>query len=843
MTNPFFQTDSNARTSLSVLQNTPPPATVGLATFVNYPFSGLYSLQANAFNSAPALPLGQCAYQWAVRALSPSNDKGNFYPSNFVVITDAVCAPQTRGSAGALTVNGRFASGGSVAFNFGLGNSTFPPGQVITAQSSVAETATLTITGTIGGVPGSISTLAFGGNKSVTGTDVFTAVTSVTTSAALNGVVMVGMLNAVSGLGQFNQTRVFYSNLLKANNASIGSGSALLGYTSAFYNPLATITGPTVSYASSVVLTTLGANPLTSTKNSNEVTIAQTAHGFTESQFVYSYGISGAPSNIPASDFQQWITVDRVVDANNWIALSTTYAAAAGTGGGSAMKVVSPSPATVQLNSNTPVSPQGIGSPQLNVVFPNNNLIVGEVVTMGGFPTPGGVGGITSPNINGARTVTAVSSGGFSFNAAANAINLNAGGSNAFVAMNPLLATNTSNVLTVRMFNGAPVSPVQTGTGVAVGDSVTLAGWTGFAGLTSGNINGAHTITTTPDANTYTVTLGASATSTASGGGTGTAAFTYSLTVAPYQQTDAVSVSVVHVDAATAGAITVGGIYDGAAAVAASQTPGAAGNLTLTGSPVTLTQDQYLTINSTANDSGRTFTITGVNSIGQTWTLAVKGPNTGQIMVPYNALLPLITNTAQPLSNVMVIGDGVAPGKKFIVLDYEPQDARSSVDALTFLRAFTAMAQGAPGGPVRVVPFTNALNATSSKSNAYCPTMAAQLAGITGFTPTILLSPTNPIVVAGGTIQQAFQFQLGILGTLSPPGLTNYCLQFDLGPNTTQLQVVQMRQCAEQYGIKLGIPWRNSSTAGNASAYDSYNLRLASMAFGNSVPRPLLSMM
>lgn len=852
MANPFYTPDTSERTSKLMFTNAPAPGSVGLVTYANYPFNGLWSIQTNSYSSynVTSPPFGPCFYQWSARALSPTNDKGNFYCSGFVVVTDSVCLPQTVASATNLAVNGRFASGGSVTFNWGLGNTINKPGQNITARSSQNETATLTVTGTDTNSAGLTDTITFAGGKlgvqSNPSTKIFVTVASVVSSAALNGIVMLGHVNSPGGTyAAFNQSRTFYRNYLKANNASIAQAAAGIGYPSSYYTPLAIIAGPTVDYSVASVISTLGSNPLTSTAGANQIIVAQTAHGYTAGQFVNTGGAASMPSNIPSTDFNNIVTVDRVIDANTWVALSTLFAAATATGGGAAITVQTLAPALIQLhgaNPNPPMSTVAIGSTQINVNLQGHGLISGETIVVSGLPNPGsGVGGIPAANIDGARVVTGIiDANNFSFNASGvGATSVGFGGSNAFIGVQPLLATNGSSVLTVRMGNGAPVSPSENGTGVSAGDVVVLAGWAGVGGLTSGQINGTRTITGTPTANSYTVTAGANATSTASGGGTGTATFTYNLTIGQYQLTDAVQVMGVNVGTGTAGAVSVGGIYDGVAAVAASQHPTIAGNLTLTSPVVTLSQDQYLTITSTGNDSNTTFLFNAINSIGQSWTYSVKGPNTGTITVPYNALLPLVTNTTNPLLDVIALPDALAGGT-YVVLDYEVGDRRSSVQALQYLQTFAAMCQSAPlFGKRSVTLFTDALNASSAKINGYSNWMMAQLSAIPGFTPTILTSPSNNIP----DINQQFQFMQGLLGGVSAPAKFNYTLQLDLGPNTPQWQAVQMRQLLETYGYSFCLPWRDNSVAGNSSAYDHYNLLVAACAFGNAVPRTLLAVM
>ena len=68
--------------------------------------------------------------------------------------------------------------------------------------------------------------------------------------------------------------------------------------------------------------------------------------------------------------------------------------------------------------------------------------------------------------------------------------------------------------------------------------------------------------------------------------------------------------------------------------ICASQTPLAAGNLTINGAlasggTVTLNAAQLITITSAGNDSGRTFTVYGTDVEGDLQTEAVTGANAG----------------------------------------------------------------------------------------------------------------------------------------------------------------------------------------------------------------------
>lgn len=71
---------------------------------------------------------------------------------------------------------------------------------------------------------------------------------------------------------------------------------------------------------------------------------------------------------------------------------------------------------------------------------------------------------------------------------------------------NPVATTNGSTTVTV----------THTSHGIAVGDSVKLAGATAINGVT---LNGIYTVVTVPNANSYTVTAGQTASGSSSGGG------------------------------------------------------------------------------------------------------------------------------------------------------------------------------------------------------------------------------------------------------------------------------------------------------------------------------------
>ena len=69
--------------------------------------------------------------------------------------------------------------------------------------------------------------------------------------------------------------------------------------------------------------------------------------------------------------------------------------------------------------------------------------------------------------------------------------------------------------------------------------------------------------------------------------------------------------------------------------VAASQTPGGAGSLTLTSGTVTLSPSQYVVINSVSDETSVTFTITGTDVNGNAQTETLAGPNAGYVVGIY----------------------------------------------------------------------------------------------------------------------------------------------------------------------------------------------------------------
>lgn len=119
-------------------------------------------------------------------------------------------------------------------------------------------------------------------------------------------------------------------------------------------------------------------------------------------------------------------------------------------------------------------------------------------------------------------------------------------------------------------------------------------------------------------------------------------------------------------------------------AIALSQTPGAAGALTLSGANVVngvavLGAAQYITVTSAANLSARTFTITGTDSQGRARTVTLTGPNATTVAttVPLNNISSItIDAAAAGALTVGVNGQGFSP---VIPLDYNRRDESTAI--------------------------------------------------------------------------------------------------------------------------------------------------------------------
>lgn len=116
--------------------------------------------------------------------------------------------------------------------------------------------------------------------------------------------------------------------------------------------------------------------------------------------------------------------------------------------------------------------------------------------------------------------------------------------------------------------------------------------------------------------------------------------------------------------------------------IAQSQTPGAAGNLTLNGAlGTTLDYARQIGITSAGNDSGRTFTITGTDADGKTLVEAVTGPNATTVeSVGYFKTITTIAVDAATAGAITVGTVDEAASHMFPLDFYNPYAATVSVD-------------------------------------------------------------------------------------------------------------------------------------------------------------------
>lgn len=109
--------------------------------------------------------------------------------------------------------------------------------------------------------------------------------------------------------------------------------------------------------------------------------------------------------------------------------------------------------------------------------------------------------------------------------------------------------------------------------------------------------------------------------------------------------------------------------------VAASQTPGGAGNLTLTSSPVIFDFARYVNITGANDESGVTFTITGLDKGGESQTEVISGPNNGTVVTlnPFLRVTQIAVDGAT--TGAIEVGEQIADGyvptiaRKVIVSD------------------------------------------------------------------------------------------------------------------------------------------------------------------------------
>lgn len=144
------------------------------------------------------------------------------------------------------------------------------------------------------------------------------------------------------------------------------------------------------------------------------------------------------------------------------------------------------------------------GSNVVTVTQTAHGLVDGAVVTLSGNTED--IAGIDSSQFNAAFVVNVIDDNSFSIETATSASATTLGAA-------PLSVTNGSATVTV----------TQASHGLAVGQSITIAGAAAVGGITP---NGTFTVASVVDANTYTYTFTSNATSTTTGGGAAVTEFT-----------------------------------------------------------------------------------------------------------------------------------------------------------------------------------------------------------------------------------------------------------------------------------------------------------------------------
>lgn len=118
--------------------------------------------------------------------------------------------------------------------------------------------------------------------------------------------------------------------------------------------------------------------------------------------------------------------------------------------------------------------------------------------------------------------------------------------------------------------------------------------------------------------------------------------------------------------------------------IAQSQTPGGAGNLTLNGSAVsggvaTLDVARRVLITTTANETAKTFTITGTDRAGRTITETMTGPNntTGFTLQDFKTITQIAVSAAT--TGALTVGTNGVGSSRWIGLNYLVQQFEVSI--------------------------------------------------------------------------------------------------------------------------------------------------------------------
>lgn len=168
--------------------------------------------------------------------------------------------------------------------------------------------------------------------------------------------------------------------------------------------------------------------------------------------------------------------------------------------------------------------------------------------------------------------------------------------------------------------------------------------------------------------------------------------------------------------------------------IAASQTPGAAGALTLTSSPVTLDQPRRVLITAVGNETGKNFVITGTNATGVTQSETVAGPNaTTAVSVLDYKTVTSITISAAAAGAITVGTNGVAASKWVRLDEWAPGLVTVQCVATGTVNYTVQITLDNPNAPVNAV--TEALMTWSSAVDTGLVTQTTTKIGSINFAP------------------------------------------------------------------------------------------------------------
>ena len=107
-----------------------------------------------------------------------------------------------------------------------------------------------------------------------------------------------------------------------------------------------------------------------------------------------------------------------------------------------------------------------------------------------------------------------------------------------------------------------------------------------------------------------------------------------------------------------------------AAAVASSQTPGAAGPLTLTASPVTLDVARRILVTAAANESGKTLAISGTNASGAPIREVLSLPNASTVYTAQDFATVTSAVISAAAAGAITVGTNAIASTPWLRLDY-----------------------------------------------------------------------------------------------------------------------------------------------------------------------------